>query len=210
MNYYHLKSALGATKQAFTLKSPTESFFVNTERPTPYIEPSFEKIEYEVERPAVILVSAVGVTGKSVLAKALSQDLGLPLLDLGKHKPVASDALTGLIHNTYQTSELSDVFLGISNGTYGIIIDAIDEGRSKTTEKGFHAFLDDISRLCKGTPNTSFVLLGRPRILEDCWLYLTENGISTGLVAISPFELAEAANYIDAFTPPLVQNLSNT
>lgn len=200
MNYYNLKAMVAATKSRFTLASPTESFFVVPERINPYIEPSFEKVEYETERPAVILVSAVGVTGKTALAKVLSRDIGLPLLDLAKHKPVADYTLTGLLHDTFQNSDASDIFLSIATGTYGVIIDAVDEGRSKTTDKGFDAFLDDIARLCVGTRNTSFVLLGRPRILEDCWLYLTEKGTPTGLITISPFDLPDARKYIDAFT----------
>jgi hypothetical protein len=81
-----------------------------------------------------------------------------------------------------------------------VIIDGIDEGRSKTNEKAFEAFLDDIVRLCAGSEGTSFVLLGRTQILEDCWLYLEDKGVSTGLVNISPFDLDGAREYIDAFT----------
>ena len=75
MNYYNLKAILDAAKGHFTLASSTESFSVATERTNPYIEPNFEKVEYETERPVVILVSAVGVTGKTALAKVLSYDV---------------------------------------------------------------------------------------------------------------------------------------
>lgn len=40
----------------------------------------------------------------------------------------------------------------ISESTFGIIVDGIDEGRSKTSEKAFEAFLDDLTRRCKGAP----------------------------------------------------------
>jgi hypothetical protein len=81
-----------------------------------------------------------------------------------------------------------------------VIIDGVDEGRSKTTEKAFEAFLDDIVLLCKQATNATFVLLGRTQILEDCWLYLTDKGTPTGLISILPFSLDRAREYIDAFT----------
>jgi hypothetical protein len=42
-------------------------------------------------------------------------------------------------------------------------------------------------------------LLGRTQILEDCWLYLDDQGLSTGLITILPFDLDQARAYIDAF-----------
>ncbi len=200
MNYYNLKAMLAATKGTFELASPTESFYIVSERHSSYIEPSFEKLAYDSERPSVLLISAVGVTGKTTLANVLSYDVGIPLLDLATHKPVADNTLTGVLHKAFHTQHYSDVFAGISKGEYGVIIDAIDEGRSKTTEKGFEAFLDDIAALCPNAPNTTFVVLGRPRIMEDCWLYLTDKGIRTGLLTIAPFDLTNARTYIDAFS----------
>ena len=200
MNYYNIKAMLAATKGTFALGAPTESFHIVSERPASYIEPSFDKLAYGSERPSVLLISAVGVTGKTTLANVLSHDVGIPLLDLATHKPVADNTLTGVLHKALSTQHYSDVFAGIANGKYGVIIDAVDEGRSKTTEKGFEAFLDDIAALCPNAPNTSFVLLGRPRIMEDCWLYLTDKGVRTGLLTIAPFDIANARTYIDAFS----------
>ena len=191
---------LAATKGTFPLAAPTESFYIVSERHPSYIEPRFDKLAYDSERPSVLLISAVGVTGKTTLANVLSHDVGIPLLDLSTHKPVADNTLTGVLHKAFNTEHYSDVFAGISEGQYGVIIDAIDEGRSKTTEKGFEAFLDDIAALCPNAPNTSFVVLGRPRIMEDCWLYLTEQGVRTGLLTIAPFDITNARRYIDTFS----------
>jgi hypothetical protein len=200
MNYYNLKSIVAATKKSFPMRVTSESFYLAGKREKPYIQPSFVKVLSEAERPAVILISAVGATGKTTLAQVLSNDTNLPLLDLGKHKPVGDNTLTGLLTSTYKTEDLSQIFLGLADGSYAVIIDGIDEGRSKTTEKAFEAFLDDISRLCASSTNTSFVLLGRTRIVEDCWLYLSEKGTSTALFTISPFDLISAREYIDTYT----------
>lgn len=158
---------------------------------------------YEHERPAVILISAVGATGKSTLAQVLSNETELPLLDLSKHKPVGDNTLTGLLTSAFNVADLSNIFEGLGKGSYAVLIDGIDEGRSKTTEKAFEAFLDDIAKLCSGSRNASFVLLGRTQILEDCWLYLSDKNINAGLISISAFDLDSARKYVDAFTGKL-------
>lgn len=200
MNYYHLKSILSAGKKTFVLRDPSPSFFIPSGKPSAYIEPTFEKIVFESEKPTIILVSAVGATGKTALATQLSRDLKLPLLDLAKHKPVGDNSLTGLLTQVFDVSDITNVLAALAAGEYGVIIDGIDEGRSKTTEKAFEAFLDDIIKRCKSTSPTTFLLLGRTQILDDCWDYLSTKGIPTALVTISPFAVAEAKKYIDTFT----------
>ena len=209
MKFYNLKSIVVSQKVACDMRMPTDSFYIAPPRPTPYIEPTFSKIDFETERPQVVLISAVGATGKSALAHVLSNRTSLPLLDLGKHKPVGDNTLTGLLTSAFHVEDLSRIFQGTRSGTYGVIIDGIDEARSKTTEKAFEAFLDDIVDLCSGATTTSFVLLGRTQILDDCWFYLADKGTSVGLVTIDPFDLDSARNYIDAFTGVADTSTSN-
>ena len=200
MNFYNFQSIIGSQKRAFEMKAATDSFAVADARKDPYIEPTFTKSEFDVEKPNVLLISAVGATGKSTLAQVLSNRLNLPLLSLGRHKPVGDNTLTGLLTTSFPVDQLSAIFKSIDSGEYGIIIDGIDEGRSKTTELAFQAFLDDIARLCKAAASPSFVLLGRTQILEECWIYLDDKGVSTGLLTIDPFSLGQARSYIDNFT----------
>ena len=200
MNFYSLESIVASQKVAYDMLLPTDSFYIAPPRPTPYIKPTFSKIVFETEKPQVVLISAVGATGKSALAHVLSNSTSLPLLELGKHKPVGDNTLTGLLTSAFHIEDLSRLFQGTRSGTYGVIIDGIDEARSKTTDKAFEAFLDDVARLCSGATATSFVLLGRTQILEECWDYLTTKGTSVGLVTIDPFDLDSARKYIDVFT----------
>jgi hypothetical protein len=200
MKYYNVKSIFSANKEPLSLREESPSFFIAPKPSKPYIEPTFEKVEFEIERPTILLVSAVGVTGKTALAEKLSHETNLPLLDLGKHKPVGDNTLTGLLTRAFDIKDISAVLQGLSSGSYGVIIDGIDEGRSKTTGKAFEAFLDDVARLCEQSSTTSFFILGRPQILEDCWLYLTDKGIPTGLITILPFTVDAAKEYIDTFT----------
>ncbi|MGD9118552.1 MAG: hypothetical protein PVJ08_07480, partial [Dehalococcoidia bacterium] len=200
MNFYSFKSIIAASKTPISMSKPSDSFHVAKEPDFKYIEPEFTKEEFEIEKPAVILVSAAGATGKSALANILSYELSIPLLDLSKHKPVGDNTLTGLVAESFDVDDLSKVFNAFQKGTHGIIIDGVDEGRAKVTEKAFDAFLDDIAQRCKDTTITSFVLLGRTNVLEDCWLYLTDKGISTGLISIQPFDVNNAKKYIDTLT----------
>jgi hypothetical protein len=200
MDYSLLKSIVGARKSAHGLKGPSPSFFITRENGRQYIEPSFERVILDAEKPTVLLVSAVGATGKTALANQLSFELQLPLLDLAKHRPVGDNSLTGLLTTAFDVGDVTGVLAGLASGEYGVIIDGIDEGRSKTTEKAFEAFLDDIAKLCRKDSPTTFVLLGRTQILDDCLDYLSAKGVSTGLLTIMPFGLAEAKKYIDAFT----------
>jgi hypothetical protein len=112
----------------------------------PYIQPSFEKILFDSERPTIILISAVGASGKTALAENLSRETGLPILDLSKHQPVGANALTDVLTQAFDIQDISTVLGGLATGTFGVIIDGVDEGRSKTTKEAFEAFLDDIIR----------------------------------------------------------------
>jgi hypothetical protein len=199
MQYYGLQSIVASQKKPIELKSPSESFFMKTARVTPYIEPSFTKEDCPSEKPAILLVSAVGASGKSTTAQALAFDTGLPILDLAKHKPVGDNTLTGTLTSAYPVEKIGAVLEGLCSGNHGIIIDGIDEGRSKTTERAFEAFLDDLIKLSKNAKATSIVVFGRGQVLLSTWCYLADRDADVGLVRIDPFNLEQAKRYIDAY-----------
>ncbi len=197
MTYYQLKSIIMATKSTYEFQGSSASFGVVASRYPGFIEPSFDMILACDERPQVILISAVGATGKTTLASQLSFETKLPLLDLSQHKPVADNTLTGLITNSFAVETISEILGSIGEGKYGIIIDGLDEGRSKTTEKAFEAFLDDLIKMSRKSVNTAFVLMGRVQAIEECWSYLVEQQMRVLLLAISPFKLTAAKKYIN-------------
>ncbi|MBX3373069.1 MAG: hypothetical protein KF817_04485 [Phycisphaeraceae bacterium] len=198
MQYYTLKSILASRKAPTPLQAGSSSFFVQSTRPSPYIEPAFSKIEFPSEKPPIIVVSAVGAAGKTTTARALSFDTQLPILDLAKHKPVGDNTLTGILTTAYPIDRVGPVLEGLRTGTHGIIVDGIDEGRSKTTEEGFEAFLDDLIERSKGSPSTVILVFGRSQVLLGTWCYLADKGIDVGMVQIDPFDLPQAKTYIDA------------
>ena len=200
MQYTHLRSLFNTKKQSIPLQHEDESFRIHDSDNSIYIQPTIEKVMFENEKPSIILVSAVGATGKTALAKQLSIETQLPVLDLGTHRPVGGHSLTGLITESFDILTVSSVLHGLRNGTFGIIIDGIDEGRSKTTEEAFRSFLANLTSLCGSCECPVFIILGRTAILEDCWMYLTGAGIDAALVTIEPFSVKSAKLYIDAFS----------
>jgi hypothetical protein len=152
VNYNHLKSIVSSRKTTFTILTPIKSFYVAAQPERPYIEPSFTKQEFEEEIPRFLLITAVGASGKTALAIKLSADTSMPILDLRSHPPVADNTLTGLLTTSFPLEQLSDILTSLKNGTYGVIIDGIDEGRSKVNEPAFNAFLDDLIKRSAGSP----------------------------------------------------------
>ena len=67
-----------------------------------YVQPVFSVVshfgeEHSFDEARVILVSAVGATGKTTLAKELSYHLHCPIVDLGCSEVMAGNSLTGIL-----------------------------------------------------------------------------------------------------------------
>lgn len=201
MDYYGLKSLVGSNKERIPLKLSSKSFYVFGEKTRSFVEPAFAKLEFPQEKPAILLVSAVGASGKTTTARSLSYDIKLPILDLAAHKAVGDNTLTGIITTAYPIEIIGRVLEGLQKGTHGIIIDGIDEGRSKTTEQGFEAFLDDLVARSSGAKATVIIIFGRGQVLLSTWCYLVDKGADVGLVQIMPFTLDQAKAYIDNQVP---------
>ena len=198
--YHELRSKFCSQKQSIDLKHPTDIFFVRKSPVQPFIEPSFSAEDWPSKKdPAIALISAIGASGKTTIAHALSLHTEMPILDLAVHGPVASDALTGKLTSSYPYEKLGDVLSGIQCGTYGVIIDGIDEGRSKIEEESFEAFLDDVIQRCRGSSGISVIILGRSQALLNAWSYLGDR-IEVGLMSVKPFDLTNSVAYIDSYT----------
>ncbi len=202
MNYNAFKSIVSSRKQPIPLSNPLGSFYQQPQRPQPYIEPRLSKLEFPVEKPPLLLVTAMGASGKTTTARSLSADIGLPVLDLAAHKPVGDNTLTGILTSAYAIEKVGEVLQALRAGTNGIIIDGIDEARSKTSELAFEAFLDDLIERSKGAASPAIIVFGRGQVLLDVWCYLADKGAQVGVVQIDPFDLTQAKNYIDSLAAP--------
>ena len=200
--YYHMKSILASNKVQIEIETSFDSFYVVSDEVRPYVQPTFSKVEVSSKNPSIILVSAMGASGKTTTAHALSFHTGLPVLDLAKHEPVGDRTLTGLITDSYPVQRIGEVLNGLRCGTCGVIIDGIDEARSKSNEGSFEAFLNDITKLAKDSGVATIVIFGRVQVLLDAWCYLGDIDANVGLIRIDPFDMDQAQAYIDSHARP--------
>jgi len=184
------------------MESSLDSFRVASKPSKRYIEPDFEKDKatFVREKPPILLISAVGASGKSALAQELSSRIGLPLLDLAKNKPVGDSTLRGLLTSAFPMASLGDVFGGIATGTFGVVIDGLDEGRAMTSEGAFSAFMDDIAKMASAANGVSFVLLGREQSIDAAFIMLSDRGVTPGIATLCRFTRKQAEEYVDSLT----------
>lgn len=148
----------------------------------------------------VILIAAVGASGKSWLSDQLSYDLKCPKIDLGKMSVVASYSLTGIINRKLGVKYAGEYMVALQQGEKGLVIDALDEGYQKTNTNGYFDFLDDVISML---PNSShkgtipIILLGRINAVELAALHLSEKGCSVAILTIEPFTIEKAKTFID-------------
>lgn len=185
----------------YNLKNDAKELWLADNKSDSYVEPEFSFVKAistcdKLEDAQVILVSAVGATGKSELTKALSFDLKMPVVDLGNAKVVASNSLTGLVFQYLQPVDGGELLQNLQRGGAAMIIDALDEGYQKTNTQGFFDFLDDVIRNVSNN-SCSYIMLGRTNAIEMCSLYLDEKGIKVAVLQIEPFSLDKAQEFID-------------
>lgn len=185
----------------YTLKDDSEEFRLTLEASMAYVEPEFSFVREmsnccDLSEAQIIMIVAVGATGKTELTKRLSFDLQFPIVDLGRTKVVASNSLTGLIFKYMQPLDGGALLEDIHNGETGIIIDALDEGYQKTNTQGFFDFLDDVASKISHK-NCSFIMLGRTNAIELATLHLDEKGLNVAVVQIEPFSEQKAKEFID-------------
>lgn len=186
---------------SYNFKGNTKDIWVNKEKSETYVEPDFSLVAEmsnctNLNEAQLILVVAVGATGKTELTKRLSYDLGFPVVNLGHTKVVASNSLTGLIFKHLRPMDGGAWLQDIVSGKTGIIIDALDEGYQKTNTQGFFDFLDDVAANVS-TNSCSFIMLGRTNAIELTSLYLDDKDVKVAVLQIEPFSSIKAKEFID-------------
>lgn len=143
----------------------------------------------------IILISAVGATGKSALAKELSYELQCPIVDLGAAEVMAGSSLTGIIFKKLSPVDGANFVQSLQSGSATMIIDGLDEGFQRTKTQGFFDFLDDVKGMTSKT-GKSFILLGRNNAIELAALHFSTKGVKTITYQIEPFTIPQAEQFI--------------
>ena len=185
----------------YNFKDDTKDIWLNKDKSETYVEPDFSLVTElsnctNLNEAQIILIVAVGATGKTELTKRLSYDLGFPVVDLGHTKVVASNSLTGLIFKHLRPLDGGYWLQDIESGNTGVIIDALDEGYQKTNTQGFFDFLDDVAANVS-TNSCSFIMLGRTNAIELTSLYLDDKDVKVAVLQIEPFSSTKAKEFID-------------
>ena len=187
----------------YSIIEEDESFRVQRTRNEKYVHPIFSIVsDYttvsDINEASIVLISAVGATGKTELTKYLSVSIGCPIIDLARTKVVAGNSITGLLFKKMAKKD-SFVFLdNISCGNASFIIDALDEGLLKTNYQGFYDFLEDIISFQpkQGAP---IVMLGRGNAVELAAAFLFEKGVNIATLQIEPFTKQKAIEFLDNY-----------
>lgn len=190
-DYTRFDSELKETLDDFKVVSSLNEKFV-----PPILSSVAEYTTAEIKDACIILIEAVGASGKTELTKHLSYRLQCPILDLGTTKVVAGNSLTGLLNKRMRREDAGRYMDYISEGKSTIIIDALDEGYMKTNNQGYLDFLDDVLSL---EPKSScpIIMAGRYNAVELAALYLDEKEIPFITLQIEPFTLLKAKDFID-------------
>ena len=184
----------------YDLKEDNPDFKTIDAQNPKYVAPILSKVnDYspcELEDAKIILIEAIGASGKTELTKKMSHWLTCPIFDLGQTDVVGVNSLTGMIHKRMQRKDCFGYLDDIANGKSTMIIDALDEGYMKTNNQGYLAFLDDV--LClEPTKKCPLVLLGRYNAVELAAQFFFDKGIDFVTLQIEPFTLAKAKDFID-------------
>lgn len=154
---------------AYELKTQLEDFRLEKEENPKFVAPDLtedqENSTSSLKDARIILIEAVGATGKTELTKKMSFCLQSPIFDLGLTKVVAGNSLTGLLTKRMNLMNCFNYMESIRYGRANIIIDALDEGCMKTNYQGYLDFLEDVLSLGP-KKECPIILLGRYNAVE--------------------------------------------
>ena len=178
-----------------------DDFIIAKEQREEFIAPVFSVAQTSSNKKwsdtRIVLISAVGASGKSWLAERLSYDLKSPIINLGKMKVVASYSLTGMLNKKLGSMSAGEYMYKLQKGEMGLIIDALDEGFQKTTTDGYFDFLDDVIEKIPAEGSMPIILLGRTNAVELAALHIQEREIDFSILKIEPFTIGKAKEFID-------------
>ncbi|QPI42797.1 MULTISPECIES: hypothetical protein [Pectobacterium] len=148
-----------------------------------------ESLFGDIDSAKIILISAPGAVGKSVMARELSNQTGAIYLDLSQASTIAGNYLIGGLAN-------KDILNEWNEGTAGLVIDSLDEARLRVTQNSFEDFLEDVNSVSKRNANP-IIIFGRVGIIEETWLILSDvHGIDCPVFDIEFFNECEASLFI--------------
>lgn len=132
----------------------------------------------------IIVVSAPGAVGKTTLARQIAHETDSIYVDLASAVVPAGNTITGALSKAGLLDESAKVAL---------LIDALDEGRLKTTSEGFQDFFEDLSDVAKR--GVTIVLFGRAPAADEAWVLLQDAGECAALLEIRYYDKTQSSEF---------------
>jgi len=203
MTEFPLETLLAALRRPTHAPANEKSRLVVSDRPSPFVAPKLEMEGIDAIATEVIFVEASAAVGKSTIAKYLSSELGIPILDLSKI-PVSTGSLHTLLLDL-KDREGNDPVAAFHAGNSAIFIDALDEGRLLSGETGIESFLQTTAEfLLESRGNTTapkLVFFGRYESIDlaRTWIELCARDVRCTTIQIGFFDKDGAWNLIQAY-----------
>lgn len=148
------------------VRCPQAGVSVPTEAKPDFIEPPLRVIRaVELGQTSVILLSAPAAVGKTTLAEAIAVRKAAILWQLAEIT-VGAATFSGTLQNLYD-SDANTVFNHLMRGEHLLVLDALDETKSRAGSAAFDSFIADIiTRLKTPRARPCAILLGRTETAE--------------------------------------------
>ena len=164
-----------------------------------YIPPSFSDVKTNIKNPSLkpkfVLFSAPGATGKSSLAKYISNRFNAIYWNLAKVK-IGTNSFAGSILNAVGSNKYSEFINDLNTGNVLLVIDAFDEAEIISGRKMINSFILEISNSLFDHKNATVFLLARTETAQSLASFCADNGISVAHYEIGFFVEESAKNFI--------------
>ena len=174
--------------------------------PQPFVAPAFDLENGDADRlNEIVLIRASAAVGKTTIAHALSARRNIPVLDLSE-TAVATGSLKGILGDLTNGSNPLEAF---HSGKLPLIVDALDEGRLLSNDKGFFSFLETSAETVLEsrdvTDRPKLILLGRPEAIDYAEIVFADGGLNISSLEVGFFDEEGARALIHAYA----QNSAN-
>lgn len=173
-------------------KSAQDGWQIDHRSEPGFVEPTLRILEGDPSTARVLIVAAPGAVGKSTFARALGERTRTVLVDLAKTEPLGGNFFVGGIANAFGFQALANV----TNGSLGLVVDALDEAQMRSGSEGFAAGLLDLGKIVQQPDTLPATLFGRAAAAEEAWLVLVEAGLDVCLLEIEFFDDHRAIMYL--------------
>ena len=177
--------------------APPEVAFVSAQADD-FVSPELRLRSGDFSGSQLVLVSAPGAVGKSMLAREIAFRTGGLLWDLSSVQ-VGTHSLRGMISGSFGYSGSGPVAEAMADGRFLIVMDALDEAAVRAGDANLEAFLTDMaSELGRmGAPLPPVVLLARGTTAEIAQMLLEYDGLPVAHLSIDYFDQQRAERFID-------------